>query len=245
MPILAEEYMLGNYLLMSINKAKMKKFQFIGIYYLIIIFLILEIYVFKFIPEPKHDFKICMTKVIYPIESIRASAKQIEEHNSRLREYLYNRISVVQTAATTREASFQQMRGFYIVLLGGLLSIFFLKASDKVEIFGVIMLIIVIMYLLEVNHQDIIERYIKNNSTVLTKAVYILVDSKNDSVWYSYDKKPGEEVLKREKEFATRFKRKLLSAQYPKPDQFALYFIPFLFLACWKVKQRGDRLTNH
>ncbi len=252
MPILAVEYMLGNYLLMSINKAKMKLSQRLKNHRSVLIFLligsiimllILAIHVFKRPHEKKCDFKIEMTEVIHPNDTIRASAKQIEEHNSQLREYLYHRISVAQTSRTTSNASVQQMRGFYIILLAGLLSIFFSSENARLQISVLSMCVIGIVFSLEVHQQDVNERNGRFVATELTKAVDTLINSSQDTVWYSFSYEPIKKALESKGECLKRLKRKLLKALKPKPDQFALYVLPFLFLV-WRIRQINKKRSN-
>jgi hypothetical protein len=143
-------------------------------------------------------------------------------------------MAIEYSADATREASHQQMRGFYVLILAGLITIFLAKNTPGKSTLAIIMMAIIgVMYGLEVHQLDLYERY-RASVYVYSDAINDLVDSLNTSgIWYKFDYSEMKAAMKSADSSSIRWTRKALKATHPSYDQLAIYVFPFLLLFIW------------
>jgi hypothetical protein len=189
------------------------------------------------------DYK--KTSLLFPNYKIHVDVNQIKEHNGLLLDLLNQRMTISYTEVATRESSNQQMRGFYILILAGLLSIVISKlgrdSQRKIYIF--MMVVITAMYFLEVHQIDLNERY-KNNAQTYSENISRFVNKVQDtSTWYYFS---SNDMFKQWNEASTiynRWERWIKRAIRPKAAQVTIYFIPYT-LIFWMLLPFKSRLKE-
>ncbi len=188
------------------------------------------------VPPPVID--IDHTKVLFADSTIIATPKEIIEHNELLRELLYKRIDLEYTSSASRESTRQQMRGFYVLIVAGMLSIVIAKRNSNTKASVLtLMALIFVMYMIEVHNLDLDERF-RATGKVYSRDLYSLINSKVDSTtWDKFDyNKNIKAELDTADDFEIEWKRKAIKAVRYNAEQAALYILPFVALFWWYFK---------
>ena len=216
----------------------LKSFMKDNVYGLLLSFLVIINYFFPLTCEPTKAIDVENTSALNPICIEKTATEKITKHNELLREYLLQRISIENSRQAMRESTHQQMRGFYILIIAGLLSILIAKYKSTFPFMrDIVMIIIAVMYLLEVHQLDMYQRF-NSVSDIYTYDVYRLINpTDNSRVWYVLSYEQIRDQMNKASNGWIRWRRKLLKALKPSTQQIALYVFPFVALFWWRFKR--------
>jgi hypothetical protein len=178
-------------------------------------------------------------QVLSPVDNIKATIGQVREHNDKLRELLFQKINNEYSSSNSRESSHQQTRGFYVLIIIGLLSISLTKPNVKI-LSSILCALILVMYVLEVHELDLNERYTVASRTYSRQVDTLTNYLSNSTNWYVFSNKPIYDWMNRESDFGNRLNRKLIKAVFLyDADQLVLYIIPLTIIFLWSIRNRN------
>jgi hypothetical protein len=182
------------------------------------------------------------TQVLFPNDTIHVNVHQIKEHNENLRDLLQQRIAIEYAHEATRESSRQQMRGFYVLIIAGLLSIY-ISWKNKVTPTNIyiLMVLISIIYLIEIHQNDLNQRF-EAAGKIYSEKLYDVINSVNDSTtWYYFSYKDINTQMDTSSNWDERYTRKILWLLRPNAEQIALYHFPLIALLWWRSNSKANK----
>jgi hypothetical protein len=185
-----------------------------------------------YLPEARPGIVVNDYSLLVPIDTIGALPSEIVAHNTAVRTLLLQLVAIDNSAAASRESAAMQFRGFFVVILAGLLSLLLKeKTASEYRIGNVLLAAIVLVYLLEVHRDDLNARYHIVSYVHTTAAVEVTNSPSAKTTWYSLgpDDSLTAKMLQSSK-FGIRMPRKILEALSPNADQIVLYFVPYSYV---------------
>ena len=176
-------------------------------------------------------------EVLIPDSSIKVTPQVVQQHNDKLRELLSQKINNEYSSAISRESSHQQTRGFYVLIVVGLLSIILTRSDGKPlkrTLKWILLILIAIMYLLEVHELDLNTRY-RTAAMIYNKEIDSLTNYEmNFTTWHKFDNKKLYDWMKNESNLPKLWIRKLIKAVILYDfGQLILYIIPIILVLFW------------
>jgi hypothetical protein len=177
-------------------------------------------------PKPPKGSTASFLKVV---DSAIVSPTTSAQQRMTLINVLEERLGSSATLKASRDGQRMQARVFYAAILAGLAALLFGgRINAKVQAGLFLLAFISVMYMLDVHMQDMDNRYTTADRTLLHASDSLINLPSRDSLWYVCD---FDLVAKQMNDaHDTRFWRKVYLACRPSIEQFAFYFLPWIFV---------------
>jgi hypothetical protein len=194
------------------------------------------------VTTPQQSVLSSHTQLLFPDTTKQYPLHQVAIHNSNLTTFLQENLARQSSEISSRENTKTQTRLFYVTILAALIAVFAVNGGNaNLALVGVLMFLIVSMYGLEINQDDLNRRGI-DCYQMETYAVEELVDlNPNDVTWYVKDGRLAQ--AQEDSVHKTSVTRKLQKAFHPSFDQWILYVFPF-FVMCQLILWHYSPLTR-
>lgn len=183
-------------------------------------------------------------RVLFSVDTLHILYQQVKEHNENLRALLQTKISDESKQVANREASHQQMRGFYVLIVSGLIFLALsLTEKPKTEypVLKIVLLFIIVMYGLDVHELDLNKR-LRRSYEIYHKELNTLVNLPEDSVkWFVFSSREIKPEMSETSKWGRRYIRKIVRATKPDTSQLVLYGLPFAAIY-WYIKKYNVKI---
>jgi len=195
--------------------------------------LITSVIVVRSFDKPNEPIDSKNVRVYDTVDSLSRLFTKIEivEHNTTIISTLQEREATRDNLSVSKENSLRETHTIYVALLGIILAIVFNQKNNKRLVIGLLLLLIVGIYSIEVHIKDLMHRE-QGCCSVLHRSVEEIVNT--DKIYNEYFVINYHELLNQQyKAHDDRLYRKLWKAVHPDLEQWVLYVIPFLLIYVW------------